>query len=281
MDNFDEKVRKTRMNKEYIVTLPPIGNKIPFMITLTGITYENPNYSIERYTMNTFTAEYVISGKGYIEANGKKHSAEAGDTYILNYGTKLHYYSDEIQPWKKIWFNASGSLLNEALRLYGLEKEIVFRGVDTYEFISKILHICENEALPAEEKNRKCAGIYVEMLGYMAERTKKTEAIRDEAVLLKNYLDMNTEKNVTVAELARLIYRSESQTIRIFKQSFNITPYEYLLENKIIRAKHIIQSTNLPIKEIAYRFGFADEHYFSGIFKKKTGFAPTQYRKMV
>ena len=268
------------MNDEYIVSPPTAGNNSPFKITLTGITYENPNYSIERGATNIFTVEYVISGRGYIEAGGVKHIAEAGDTYILSCGMNLHYYSDKIQPWRKIWFNASGSLLNEAARVYGLEKNVVFKGIDTYDYISRILHICENKSMLIGEINRKCAGIYIEMLGFMAEQTVTDDWVRDEALVVKNYIDMNTEKNITITELAKLIYRSESQTIRIFKRSFNKTPYEYLLENKIVRAKHIIQNTNVPIKEVAYRFGFADEHYFSNIFRKKTGFAPTQYRKM-
>lgn len=268
------------MENEYIVTPPLISENNPFGIILSGITYENPNYSIERCGMNIFTAEYVISGRGYIELDGKKYVAEAGDTYILNYNKRQYYYSDKVQPWKKIWFNANGVLLSEAVRIYGLDKNVVFKGVDTYGYLKKILEICENNAFSAEEINRKCSGVYIEMLGYMAERTVCTEGIRNEAATLKKYIDLHTEKNISVSELAKLIYRSESQTIRIFKQSFGKTPYEYLLENKLLRAKNIIQNTNVPVKEVAYRLGFADEHYFSSVFKRKTGSTPTEYRKI-
>ncbi len=268
------------MDNEYIVMPPIISSKSPFKIMLAGITYENPDYVIERYGMDIFTVEYVISGRGYIELDGKKYTAEAGDSYILNYNKRHYYYADKVQPWKKIWFNATGPLLNEAVRIYGLDKNVVLKGVDTYGYLSRILEICENNTLSPEEINRKCSGVYIELLGYMAEKAVRPEELRDEAVMLKKYIDLHTEKNISVSELAKLIYRSESQTIRIFKRGFNKTPYEYLLENKILNAKTIIQNTNMPIKEIAYRFGFADEHYFSAVFRKKTGKAPTEYRKI-
>lgn len=59
------------MDNEYIVMPPIISSKSPFKIMLAGITYENPDYVIERYGMDIFTVEYVISGRGYIELDGK------------------------------------------------------------------------------------------------------------------------------------------------------------------------------------------------------------------
>jgi len=267
------------MENEYIVSIPPQSRKSPFRITLAGITYENPNYTITRKNSNVFTVEYVISGRGHIEANGKCHTAEAGDTYILNYGMNLHYYADRQEPWQKIWFNAQGALLSEGARLYLPEGQIVFPKTDTKSYMEKILGICENKELSGDEINRLTAPLYIELLSQIAERQNGEEKESDEAVILKSYIDMHIEEKISVKELSGLIYRSESQTIRIFKKNYQKTPYEYLLDGKIHRAKILISNTNISVKEAAYRLGFSDEHYFSGIFRKKTGFSPTEYRK--
>lgn len=267
------------MENEYIVSIPPPLGKPPFRITLAGITYENPNYSITRNASGVFTVEYVISGRGYITADGKKHIAEEGDTYLLNYGMDLHYYSDKSDPWRKIWFNAEGALLSEAARLYLPGGRVVFPGINTSVLMERILNICENKALCGDEISRRCAPIYIELLGQLAEEINAGDTVSEEAQTLKGYIDMHIEEKISVKTLSELIYRSESQTIRIFKQNYGKTPYEYLLEGKINRAKILISNTNISVKEAAYRLGFSDEHYFSGIFRKKTGFSPTEYRK--
>ena len=63
------------------------------------------------------------------------------------------------------------------------------------------------------------------------------------------------------------------------KKEMKITPYEYHLKNKIDRAMLLLETSDLSIKEIAFSLGFSDEHYFSDIFKRKTGIKPTHYRK--
>ena len=103
--------------------------------------------------------------------------------------------------------------------------------------------------------------------------------ISSDAIILKNYIDAHPKENISIKTLSKLIFKSESQTNRIFKKNFSITPYEYILNNKISRAKLILQNSNISIKEISFMLGFSDEHYFSNIFKKKTGISPSAYKK--
>lgn len=267
------------MSKEYIVSIPPQSKKSPFALTLTGITYENPWYEINRPSCDIFTMEYVISGKGHIEINGHEYIAETGDSYILPNGKNIRYYSDRADPWRKIWFNAQGAFLSETARIFGLSGRIVFPKTNTLPYFKRILKICENKALSADEINTLCAPVFTELIMFISSEINKNDSISDEAMTLKRYIDSRIEENISIKTLSKLIFRSESQTIRIFKKNFNTTPYDYLLDNKINRAKEIILNTNLSVKETAYRLGFSDEHYFSGIFHKKTGLSPTEYRK--
>lgn len=267
------------MSKEYIITIPPQSKKSPFAVTLAGITYEDPSYTITRINSDIFTMEYVISGKGHIVVNGKEYNTEAGDSYLLPCRQNIRYYSDSNNPWRKIWFNAEGIFLSETARIFGLNDRIVFPSVNTLEYFKKILKICGNKELSANEINTKCSAVFTELIMFISNTTNNSDTVSDEAMTLKNYIDFHIEENISIKTLAELIFRSESQTIRIFKKNFNITPYDYLLESKINRAKTIILNTNLSIKETSYRLGFSDEHYFSNIFRKKTGLSPTEYRK--
>ena len=64
-----------------------------------------------------------------------------------------------------------------------------------------------------------------------------------------------------------------------FKQRTGFYPHAYWLEQRINSAQSMLLQELIPIKEVATSLGFADEYYFSRLFKKRTGFSPTQFRK--
>jgi transcriptional regulator GlxA family with amidase domain len=64
----------------------------------------------------------------------------------------------------------------------------------------------------------------------------------------------------------------------VFKQHKGITPYQFLLNEKIKIAKALLATTEMSVKSISDKLCFADEHYFSHLFKEKTGLSPLKYK---
>ena len=85
-------------------------------------------------------------------------------------------------------------------------------------------------------------------------------------------------KMPSLEEMARHISRSPVQTIRIFRSVFGVTPYAFLLDQKINAAAELLRGSGCSIKEIASLLGFDDEYYFARIFKKRKKFPPGVYR---
>ena len=65
----------------------------------------------------------------------------------------------------------------------------------------------------------------------------------------------------------------------MFKQYTGISPHQYHLELKIMRAKELILTTDKNIKEICFELGFQSPHYFSRFFKQKVGVNPGELKK--
>jgi AraC-like DNA-binding protein len=53
----------------------------------------------------------------------------------------------------------------------------------------------------------------------------------------------------------------------------------WIAEKTIAQAKFLLQTSDISIKEIAYRLGFSESNYFSNYFKKYTELTPVLYRK--
>ena len=113
-----QEITRTQTEKYTVYTGPTAESFSP---TMAGITYPDPAYEILVYRRPLCVFEYVLSGRGHIERNGSILTVNAGDAYILTAGTYHHYYSDKVDPWTKIWFNVSGSLVQHLLSDYGLD----------------------------------------------------------------------------------------------------------------------------------------------------------------
>ena len=91
---------------------------------------------------------------------------------------------------------------------------------------------------------------------------------------MKEYIDGHIYEKLSVPKLEEQVNLSVSQAGRLFKAAYRKTPYEYILERKTDTACLLLVYTGLSVKEIAYRLNFADEHYFSNVFRKRMGKIP-------
>ena len=86
----------------------------PFNVLLAGVSYCDGTYRIERKPENLYSFEYIYSGKGMLVIDGQRLEPRAGDVYFLKRGIPHCYWSDEEEPWTKIWICFNG-LMAEAM----------------------------------------------------------------------------------------------------------------------------------------------------------------------
>ena len=93
-----------------------------------------------------------------------------------------------------------------------------------------------------------------------------------------DYIDEHLSQNIGLAELAQLLDISQFHFSRLFKQSVGISPYQYLLQQRIERAKQLLKQTDQPITDIALLCGFNSHSHLSKRFRQATGLTPRAYR---
>ncbi len=264
--------------REKILKLPIQDNKI-FKVVLAGITYPDRGYFIKRPPQDLWVFETVVSGCGTVCIEDQKFQVTAGDTYILPAHTSQLYYSDPENPFEKIWFNLSGTLVDSLVQAYGLEGHWYLPQAGLEAEFRRYLELLGREQLTLADISNAGADGFHRLIRKIAATLPAPQ--NDPASVLKKYIDEHIEQHFELKELAHLIYHSPSQTIRIFKTAYGKTPYDYILDKKLERACMLLSHTNLMVKEIAAQLQFADEHYFSTTFKKRIGLTPRQYKKTV
>ena len=270
-----------RQINEDIYYISDNDSNLPFYVTIAGISYPDPAYHINRKKSQVMTVEYIIDGCGTIHLNGKDIHPHKGDVYILPQNYDHIYYSDSEKPWKKIWVNVAGPLVDAIISAYGLKHIHLIRESRTLSHFERIISVCSGTHSKSEVNDR-VALMFHELISDLNKAVADTSPkYSDEVMKMKEYLDSHITENVSSEKLASLIYKSKSQAIRIFKSEMLTTPYNYLLERRFLQAKSLLQSTNLLVKEISYRCGFTDEHYFSDLFKRKCGTTPREYRNRI
>lgn len=85
--------------------------------------------------------------------------------------------------------------------------------------------------------------------------------------------------NISIDQLAKNLDVSTSYLSRIFKQQTGETLNMFITKEKIIRARVLLENTDLTLAEISYKLGFSSQSYFTYVFRKYVGTTPGNYRE--
>jgi signal transduction histidine kinase/DNA-binding LacI/PurR family transcriptional regulator/AraC-like DNA-binding protein len=93
------------------------------------------------------------------------------------------------------------------------------------------------------------------------------------------YLHQNYTRPLKLWEVAEAIAVSENYLSRVFNQELGLSPWDYLNRYRVNQAKVLFHRTQGSVQDIAEQVGFKDAKYFSRVFRKLTGFSPSEYRE--
>jgi AraC family transcriptional regulator len=93
-----------------------------------------------------------------------------------------------------------------------------------------------------------------------------------------DYIHDHLEQDIKLADLAELLGMSQFHFSHLFKQAIGIAPYQYLLQQRIERAKQLLKQTDQSVMAIAFLCGFNSHSHLSKQFRQATGLTPTAYR---
>lgn len=266
--------------KESFLTLPAVSDESPLYLYMAGITHKDPRYNISREPeCDIFVLEYILSGKGHLWWGDNYYPLQSGDVFFQQPGKPgCRYCSDRNDPMEKVWFNLGGSLMEALCDAYNMHGAVFFPGCflkDEFLQAYKFLGMMSGESCHE-------FAVYVHSIIAALDRWRHKmdmPAVSVHGNRMKEYINRNWHKNISIRELAGCIHKSPAQALRIFRNDWGMTPGKYHLQQRIFRAKQYLENSDYPVNTLAGMLGFRDEFYFSNWFKKHCGSSPSLYRK--
>jgi AraC family transcriptional regulator len=96
---------------------------------------------------------------------------------------------------------------------------------------------------------------------------------------VKEFVDAQISKDITISGLAAVAGLSQFHFIRAFKDSTGLSPYQYILSERIHRATRLLSERDLSIADVALAVGFSDASQLNRVFRKFVGVTPTAFRR--
>ena len=232
-----------------------------------------------------FQIIYIIRGEGFFKSKavGKKQIKEG--TILLLFPGVWHTYAPNFNTgWKEYWicFNGTQPQKFRQHKILSPANPVLEIGFNEtlLQLYHQILELLNEEKIGYKEIIASLTYQIVAQV-HCAERRRQFGSKEIERIIQKAkiYLTENIDKHVELEQLASELNVGYSWFRRMFRHYTGLSPCQYFLQLKLIKAKELLRETSLSIKQISVITGFESQYYFSKYFKKKIGISPSQWRR--
>lgn len=234
--------------------------------------------------LQEFQLIYITRGTGVFEseATGLVSIGE-GDAFLLFPGEWHRFAPDPETGWDEYWIGFDGDVPRRLSKLQIISpKSPLFSpglGGSVQELFTKAIEVMEQETLGYHQI---LAGIAFELLTrlHAQDRVSKLAESPGGAVVttVRNLIEQRLHEQIDWDELAQDLQVSYSTLRQAFQRHTGFSPYQYQLQLRLDKAKMLLNTSPLPVKEIARQIGFDCPYHFSSFFKRKIGLSPAAWR---
>lgn len=251
--------------------------EIPFKIIESKMAVRE-QFDIAEGTQPTYALFYLKKGRFVTETAGKREQVAAGDCYLLS--DAVYFHRRVLEPLEFVYIKFAP---NPACP-YGMELpfgKITFQNKE--RFLANIFALEELLLSPAP----MAAGyrehllqdilwqVYLESAGSALSAAPCSDALVQAAA---GYIKEHLAEKIGVEALCSAVGTNPSTLNYRFRRVWDCSIGQYILKERIRQAEKLLLATTFSISEIANRCGFENVYYFSNVFRKQKGIAPTRYR---
>ena len=227
---------------------------------------------------------FLSAGAGWYQwGREERRVVEAGDIFFV-FADEWHRYApDPKTGWDEHWVGFYGPRVNELLAggFMSPERHIVrTRSAATVLRAFQLLHETAIAGAPGLQPTLAGLSEYVLAQAYGSTLHCDTDEAEPDQLVEKvvRVLTDRIREKVDIEALADELAVSSRSLRRIFAQHTGMGPHQYHVELRLSLARRLLCDPDLSVKEVAFKAGYLDEHYFSRMFHLKMGMTPTDWK---
>ena len=235
--------------------------------------------------LNEYQLLYNPEGEGWFQSTHcPRTRLKAGDMFLLFPGEWHSYHPDPRIGWKSHWIGFKGRNMDDRVRAGFLTPDKPIYHIGYSDVIESLYRKAYEAAVEeAAYSQQLMAGLVNHLIGKMYSLERNIELgqnLQQVTMIGKARLRIreSIESSVTIQQIAEELGVSYSNFRKLFKEYTGLSPATYQQELRLLRAKELLTTTDLSVKEIAYRLYFESPDYFSSKFKAKMGCKPSEIK---
>jgi AraC-like DNA-binding protein len=233
--------------------------------------------------LNEYQLNYITEGCGIYETTNNTFKVISGSLIIVKKGQWHRYKPDCTTGWTENYIGFDGLIADHFLLQRSVLQQKSIIQIGKHEELIDIYYQIFN--LAKEEKpgfQEIASGLLLKLIGHIVAFQKQSDFSSRplECAIQDLRFDMRNDLQATPAldSYAEKCNVSVDYFRNMFKRYTGLSPHQYHLDLKIIRAKELLLNSSKSIKEISYELGFQSIHYFSRFFKNKVGVNAIEFR---
>ncbi len=275
--DIDEKSR-------WIMATPnEFGVTLPFICSEAGDFLAGKSFYTERDYKNSYWLVYTLQGEGVLTQGNHVINLQKGSCVLIDCKSYQKYETaPNCDLWHHYWVHISGTGVSSIFPIINTGQPIILNP-NSYE-IKAFFDTIFNNA----NQNTVAQNLSVSMAVHSALHMLCTLRIGSNAVIsqrqsdileIADYIRENYREPLQVEALSKKIHLSKFYFIKLFRRYLGTTPYDYLLNYRINKAKELLCSTRWSIGDIGLYVGFTGESNFTAQFTRIVAISPLKYRK--
>lgn len=228
-----------------------------------------------------YIIHYIVSGKGRFICGKQTYELTAGQSFLICPEQVVQYAPDEKEPWEYVWVDFAGKECQQILAQSILNPQYpAVRSLAKEKMLPYFERLCQMELY--RQNRREAAGILLALLGvYQDLAEPQREENRNEDPRMMEALALIASgyhrSEFRTETLAQKLAVSRTTLHRLFQKNVGQSPGQYLLEYRLQQSEKLLRM-GMTVKQTALSCGFDDPFYYSRIFRKHYGKAPSTYR---
>lgn len=224
---------------------------------------------------------YFYSGSAVITVAGSPFSVKAGEMILMPHDTKNFYQFSEQEPTRHGWCSLLNPRLDKGTEAAFRRPPAIVPFTPAMGQLAEMGWKMRNPITPAELRLRESIGIALMNMALLASNFlhEDKEPMPESVSKVKLLIDTHYADPLTLEEMAGTACMSKAHLIRLFSKYLKYSPVAYLWHLRVTHGIMLIQSTGLPISEIAEKSGFKNIYHFSRRIAASTGMPPSKLRR--